>query len=30
VQVLGVVGSPLKRRAKKPEAEGQLEMFGEG
>lgn len=31
VQVLGVVGSPLKRRVgKKPEAEGQLEMFGEG
>lgn len=28
VQVLGVVGSPLKRRvAKKPAAEGQLEMF---
>jgi hypothetical protein len=30
VQVLGVVGSPLKRRpAKKSEGEGQLEMFGE-
>jgi hypothetical protein len=29
-QVLGVVGSPLKRRpAKKPDGEGQLEMFGE-
>ncbi len=29
VQVLGVVGSPLKRRAaKKPATEGQLEMFG--
>jgi hypothetical protein len=28
VQVLGVVGSPLKRReAKKPAAEGQLDMF---
>jgi hypothetical protein len=31
VQVLGVVGSPLKRRpTKKPTEEGQLEMFGEG
>jgi hypothetical protein len=31
VQVLGVVGSPLKRRpSKKPDGEGQLEMFGEG
>jgi hypothetical protein len=31
VQVLGVVGSPLKRRpSKKPAGEGQLEMFGEG
>jgi hypothetical protein len=31
VQVLGVVGSPLKRRVgKKQDAEGQLEMFGEG
>ena len=30
VQVLGVVGSPLKRRpAKKSAGEGQLEMFGE-
>ena len=30
VQVLGVVGSPLKRRpSKKPDGEGQLEMFGE-
>jgi hypothetical protein len=30
VQVLGVVGSPLKRRpAKKPAEEGQLQMFGE-
>jgi hypothetical protein len=30
VQVLGVVGSPLKRRpAKKAAKEGQLEMFGE-
>jgi hypothetical protein len=30
VQVLGVVGSPLKRRpSKKPAGEGQLEMFGE-
>lgn len=30
VQVLGVVGSPLKRRpVKKPPEEGQLEMFGE-
>jgi hypothetical protein len=29
VQVLGVIGSPLKRRpAKKPDGEGQLEMFG--
>jgi hypothetical protein len=29
VQVLGVIGSPLKRRAaKKPAKEGQLEMFG--
>jgi hypothetical protein len=29
VQVLGVVGSPLRRRqAKKPPGEGQLEMFG--
>jgi hypothetical protein len=29
VQVLGVVGSPLKRRGgKKPVGEGQLEMFG--
>jgi hypothetical protein len=28
VQVLGVIGSPLKRRpAKKPDGEGQLEMF---
>ena len=31
VQVLGVVGSPLKRRGtKKAVEEGQLEMFGEG
>jgi hypothetical protein len=30
VQVLGVVGSPLKRRPAKKAAEGQLEMFGEG
>ena len=32
VQVLGVVGSPLKRRPAKKEtaAEGQLEMFGQG
>jgi hypothetical protein len=31
VQVLGVVGSPLRRRPpKKQEAEGQMEMFGEG
>lgn len=31
VQVLGVVGSPLRRRpSKKPLGEGQLEMFGEG
>jgi hypothetical protein len=31
VQVLGVVGSPLKRRqSKKTPEEGQLEMFGEG
>lgn len=31
VQVLGVVGSPLRRRpSKKPPEEGQLEMFGEG
>lgn len=30
VQVLGVIGSPLKRRPpKKTEGEGQLEMFGE-
>ncbi len=30
VQVLGVVGSPLKRRhTRKPAGEGQLEMFGE-
>jgi hypothetical protein len=29
VQVLGVVGSPLKRRAKKQTAEDQLEMFRE-
>ena len=30
VQVLGVVGSPLKRRpSKKPPAEDQLEMFGQ-
>jgi hypothetical protein len=30
VQVLGVVGSPLRRRqSKKVEGEGQLEMFGE-
>jgi hypothetical protein len=31
VQVLGVVGSPLRHpRSKKPHKEGQLEMFGEG
>jgi hypothetical protein len=31
VQVLGVVGSPLRRRQPaKPTGEGQLEMFGEG
>jgi hypothetical protein len=31
VQVLGVVGSPLKRRpAKKAAEEGQFELFGEG
>jgi hypothetical protein len=31
VQVLGVVGSPLKRRpAKKSAEEGQFELFGEG
>jgi hypothetical protein len=30
VQVLGVVGSPLKRRQAKKAEEGQLEMFGEG
>jgi hypothetical protein len=31
VQVLGVVGSPLRRRpSKKTDKEGQLEMFGEG
>jgi len=30
VQVLGVVGSPLRRHpSKKPDKEGQLEMFGE-
>lgn len=31
VQVLGVIGSPLRRRAARPAAqkEGQLEMFGE-
>jgi hypothetical protein len=30
VQVLGIVGSPLRRRkSKEPSAEGQLEMFGE-
>jgi hypothetical protein len=30
VQVLGIVGSPLRRRQpKKPDQEGQLEMFGE-
>jgi len=30
VQVLGVIGSPLRRRPKKPEKEDQqLEMFGE-
>jgi hypothetical protein len=27
VQVLGVIGSPLKRKPKKPAPEGQLEMF---
>ena len=30
VQVLGVVGSPLRRRGTKKTAEEQLEMFGEG
>jgi hypothetical protein len=30
VQVLGVVGSPLKRRPPKKEEKGQLEMFSEG
>ena len=30
VQVLGVIGSPLKRRGGKAPAEGQLEMFSEG
>ena len=30
VQVLGVVGSPLKRRQPKKVGEGQLEMFGDG
>jgi len=29
VQVLGVIGSPLRRREKKKEEPGQLEMFGE-
>jgi len=30
VQVLGVIGSPLRRRLQKKEEPGQLEMFGEG
>jgi hypothetical protein len=30
VQVLGVIGSPLKRRTGKKVAEGQFELFGEG
>jgi len=30
VQVLGVVGSGVRRRSKKPAEESQLEMFGEG